>query len=47
MVFAGKDERWKYVLGGPPTVDDERNMLSDGIGKSLRGLVENADRCAA
>lgn len=22
--------RWKYVLGGPPTVDEDRNIDSDG-----------------
>lgn len=30
MVLAGREERWKYVLGGPPTVEEERNMDSDG-----------------
>lgn len=47
MVLAGKEERWKYVLGGPPTVDDERNMLSEGVGNAFCGVDEKAARWAA
>jgi len=45
IVLAGKLERWKYVLGGPPTVDEERNMLSPGDGSAWRGVVERAAFC--
>lgn len=41
-VFAGNEERWKYVLGGPPTVDDDLNMLSEGVGSAFWGVVEKA-----
>lgn len=47
MVFAGNEERWKYVLGGPPTVDEDRNMLSDGEGNAFCGVDENAARWEA
>lgn len=47
MVFAGKVDRWKYVLGGPPTVDEERNMLSDGAGNAWVGVELKAARCVA
>ena len=47
MVFAGKLERWKYVFGGPPTVEDERNMLSFGEGKACCGDIEKFERCVA
>jgi hypothetical protein len=46
-VLAGNEERWKYVLGGPPTVDEERNMLSEGAGRACCGVVEKDAVCAA
>ena len=35
------------MFGGPPTVEEERNMLSEGEGKAWLGVEEKAARCVA
>ena len=47
MVLAGRLDRWKYVLGGPPTVEEERNMDSEGEGSAWLGVELKAARWAA
>ena len=47
IVFAGNEERWKYVLGDPPEDDDDLNRLSPGDGSAGLGVVEKADRWVA
>lgn len=40
IVFAGNEDRWKYVLG--ELLEEDRKMESPGDGKACRAVVENA-----